>query len=105
MAAWAVSIFVAPDHAETADLSTELKEASSTPPRRKPWAQQCVWTRLVWGTLYAKAGLLGLVLLIAGGLYVRLSTGPISIKWLGNRMAAALAEQIGPNWAVTLRGS
>jgi Protein of unknown function len=100
-----VSIFSARDHAETADLSDEMKQASSTPPGREPGAQQCVWTRVAWGTLYAKIGLLGLVLAIAAGLYVRLSSGPISMKWLGSRMTAALAEQIGPNWAVSLRDS
>ncbi|MEA3041197.1 MAG: hypothetical protein QOC65_686, partial [Sphingomonadales bacterium] len=100
-----MSIFFAREHAETTDLSNEMNEASSTPPGREPGAQKCVWTRVAWGTLYAKIGLLGLALLIAAGLYVRLSSGPISMKWLGSRMTAALAEQIGPNWAVTLRDS
>jgi hypothetical protein len=64
-----------------------------------------VWTRLAWGTLYAKLGLLGLVLVVGLVLHARLSAGPISLQGLGSRVAIALAERIGPNWTVTLRDS
>ena len=64
-----------------------------------------MWTRLAWGTLYAKLGLIAVVLVLGAVFYVRLSVGPISLRGVGDRVAAALAERIGPQWTVTLRDS
>jgi hypothetical protein len=64
-----------------------------------------VWKRLAWGTLYAKLGVLGLLVVLAAVFYARLSAGPISLRGVGDRVAAALAERIGPQWSVTLHDS
>ena len=71
----------------------------------KPALPRRAWVRLAWGTLYAKLGLLGLVLVLGAILYVRLTVAPISLTTLSNRIAAALAQEIGPNWSVTLKRS
>ena len=60
---------------------------------------------MVRGTLYAKAGLVAIAALVVGLLYLRLSAGPLSFSGLPERVAAALAEQIGPGWTVSLKDS
>jgi hypothetical protein len=94
-----------PAIAETLDLSRQMKPSPSTTPRRAPGARRHAWERVARRTLYAKVAVLTVLLLAGAALYVRLSSGPISMKWLGGRMAAALAEQIGPDWAVTVQRS
>jgi hypothetical protein len=94
-----------PAIAETRDLFRQMKPSPSTTPRRAPGARRHAWERVARRTLYAKVAVLAVLLLVGAGLYVRLSSGPISMKWLGGRMAAALAEQIGPDWAVTVQRS
>ena len=73
--------------------------------RRAPGSRRHAWERVARRTLYAKVAVLAVLLLAGAAVYVRLSSGPISMKWLGGRMAAALAEQIGPDWAVTVQRS
>jgi len=36
---------------------------------------------------------------------VRLSNGPLQIDGLSRRVAAAVAERIGPGWSIGIRGS
>ena len=94
-----------PAIAETLDLSRQMKPSPSTTPRRAPGSRRHAWERVARRTLYAKVAVLAVLLLAGAAVYVRLSSGPISMKWLGGRMAAALAEQIGPDWAVTVQRS
>lgn len=55
------------------------------------------------GAFYAKLGLVLLVAVAAGLLYLRLSAAPLSVGRLPEQMAEALAARIGPGWNVTLR--
>ncbi|RUP22540.1 MAG: hypothetical protein EKK44_04230, partial [Methylobacterium sp.] len=51
---------------------------------------------------------LALVLLVGAGVglvALRLSNGPLQIDGLSRRVAAAVAERIGPGWSIGLRGS
>jgi hypothetical protein len=51
---------------------------------------------------------LTLVLLLGagiGGVALRLSNGPLQIDGLSRRVAAAVAERIGPGWSIGIRGS
>ena len=57
------------------------------------------------GTLYVKAGLVAIAALVIGTVYLRLSAGPVSFSGLPDRVAAALAERIGPGWKVTINDS
>lgn len=58
-----------------------------------------------------RAGLLGsLALFVLAGfglglLYLRLSSGPLSVGPLAERLEASLAHRIGPGWTVALHGS
>ena len=82
-----------------------MKPSPSTAPARAGIASARLG-RVARRTLYAKVAVLAVLLLAGAAVYVRaLSSGPISMKWLGGRMAAALAEQIGPDWAVTVQRS
>ncbi|HEX2726140.1 MAG TPA: hypothetical protein VHN20_10000, partial [Beijerinckiaceae bacterium] len=58
--------------------------------------------RLLWGTLYAKIGLVVVGLAVGAVLHVRLSAGPLSLQGLGGRVASAVAAEIGPGWSVEL---
>jgi hypothetical protein len=55
-----------------------------------------MWLALVLG--------LGLGLAV-GGLVWRLSTGPLRIDGMSERVASAIAGSVGPGWRVTLRDS
>ena len=60
-----------------------------------------------WGG-FCLVGVLGLVLLIGAGIGVaaiRLSNGPMRIDGLSTRVAAAVAERIGPGWTIAIQGS
>ena len=51
---------------------------------------------------------LAAVILLSVGLglaYLRLSSGPVSFAWLEPRVAAGIAERLGPGWSVDLRDS
>ncbi|MCJ2072799.1 DUF3971 domain-containing protein [Methylobacterium sp. J-030] len=51
---------------------------------------------------------LALVLVLGGGIglvALRLSNGPLQIDGLSRRVAAAVAERIGPGWRIGIRGS
>jgi hypothetical protein len=51
---------------------------------------------------------LALVLLLGSGIglvALRLSNGPLQIDGLSRRVAAAVAERIGPGWSIDIRGS
>jgi hypothetical protein len=51
---------------------------------------------------------LAAVILLSVGLglaYLRLSSGPVSFAWLEPRVAAGIAERLGPGWSVELRDS
>jgi hypothetical protein len=67
--------------------------------RKQP---QSLRARLLWGTLYAKIGLVVVGLAVGAVLHVRLSAGPLSLQGLGNRVASAVAAEIGPGWSVEL---
>ncbi|WP_082173095.1 DUF3971 domain-containing protein [Methylobacterium platani] len=57
------------------------------------------------GVLWLK---LAAVLLLAVGLglaYLRLASGPVSFAWLEPRVAAGIAERLGPGWSVDLHDS
>ena len=55
------------------------------------------------GSLYVLLGFVGVVGLVAAGLYARLAAGPLSFGGLPDRVAGALGERIGPGWGVSLR--
>jgi hypothetical protein len=60
-----------------------------------------------WGG-FCLVGALTLVLLVGGGIglaALRLSNGPLQIDALSRRVAAAVAERIGPGWSIAIRGS
>lgn len=60
-----------------------------------------------WGG-FCLVGVLTLVLLVGGGIglaALRLSNGPLQIDALSRRVAAAVAERIGPGWSIAIRGS
>ncbi|MCB4801322.1 DUF3971 domain-containing protein [Methylobacterium brachiatum] len=60
-----------------------------------------------WGG-FCLVGALTLVLLVGGGIglaVLRLSNGPLQIDALSRRVAAAVAERIGPGWSIAIRGS
>ncbi|HEY8381802.1 MAG TPA: DUF3971 domain-containing protein [Microvirga sp.] len=81
-----------------------MTEVTSPSPRRRRPAQGTV-ARILWGTLYVKLGLMALVLLGFGLLYLRLSAGPLSFGSLPDRMAESLAARIGPGWTVAMRNT
>src|SRR4051812_5584406 len=58
--------------------------------------------RMVRGALYVKAGLLMVLGLVAGLLYLRLVAGPLDLAGLDERVAESLAERLGPGWRVSL---
>jgi hypothetical protein len=80
-----------------------MKHLPSTSVRRRHRRGRLA--RLVRGTLYVKAGLVAIAALVIGTVYLRLSAGPLSFSGLPDRVAAALAERIGPGWKVTISGS
>ena len=80
-----------------------MKHLPSTSVRRRHRRSRLA--RLVRGTLYVKAGLVAIAALVIGTVYLRLSAGPVSFSGLPDRVAAALAERIGPGWKVTINDS
>jgi hypothetical protein len=80
-----------------------MKHLPSTSVRRRHRRGRLA--RVVRGTLYVKAALVAVAALVLGTLYLRLSAGPLSFSGLPDRVAAALAERIGPGWKVTINDS
>ena len=60
-----------------------------------------------WGGICLLAAFtLALLVCVGGGLvWLRLAAGPISLDALSGRVAAAVAERIGPGWRIALRDS
>ncbi len=76
--------------------------ADETTPACRPRGK----ARRVGGVCLVSA--LALVLLLRAGVglvALRLSNGPLQIDGLSRRVAAAVAERIGPGWSIGLRGS
>lgn len=76
--------------------------ADETTPACRPRGK----ARRVGGVCLVSA--LALVLLVGAGVglvALRLSNGPLQIDGLSRRVAAAVAERIGPGWSIGLRGS
>ncbi|MXQ12436.1 DUF3971 domain-containing protein [Microvirga makkahensis] len=76
----------------------------TTLPRQEP-AKRSLLGRLIRGTLYAKLGLITLLIVAAGVFYLRLSVAPLSFGRLPERVAEALASRIGAGWTVALRNT
>jgi hypothetical protein len=83
-------------------LRKQLRGSSGASPRSIQRQPQSLRARLLWGTLYAKIGLVVVALAVGAVLHVRLSAGPLSLQGLGNRVASAVAAEIGPGWSVEL---
>ena len=76
--------------------------ADETTPACRPRGK----ARRVGGVCLVSA--LALVLFVGAGVglvALRLSNGPLQIDGLSRRVAAAVAERIGPGWSIGLRGS
>jgi hypothetical protein len=71
---------------------------------RRPRKRGAV-SRILRRTLYVKLGLLVIVLLGIGGLYLRLGFGPLTFERLPERVASSLSARMGPGWNVALRNS
>lgn len=80
-----------------------MKRLISTKSRRRSPAKRSTLRRALRGALYVKLGLILIVGLTVGLLYLRLSAGPLSFGRLPERVAESLAARIGPGWNVTLR--
>lgn len=76
----------------------------TTPVRFEPVKRSAVG-RVLRGALYLKLGIVLLVVIALGLLYLRLSAGPMSFGRLPERVADAIAARIGPGWTVTLRNT
>ncbi|NIX77397.1 DUF3971 domain-containing protein [Microvirga terricola] len=76
----------------------------TTPARRDPGKRSALG-RVLRGALYLKLGIVLLVVIGLGLLYLRLSAGPMSFGRLPERVADAIAARIGPGWTVTLRNT
>ncbi|MDP4006868.1 DUF3971 domain-containing protein [Methylobacterium sp. NEAU K] len=77
-------------------MADETTSAGKPRGRARRWGGFCLF------------GVLGLVLLFGGGIglaALRLSNGPLQIDGLSRRVAAAVAERIGPGWSIGIRGS
>lgn len=78
-----------------------MTDLSATPVtgglKRRP-----LFGRIVRATLYVKLGLALVLGLATGIVYLRLSAGPFNMKGMSERVAAALADRIGPGWTVRL---
>lgn len=61
--------------------------------------------RALRSALYVKLGLVLLLGVIVGSLYVRLSAGPMSLGRLPEQVAESLAARLGPGWTVALRNT
>jgi hypothetical protein len=80
-----------------------MKRLISTRSRRRSPAKRSTLRRALRGALYVKLGLILIVGVAVGLLYLRLSAGPLSFGRLPDRVAESLADRIGPGWNVTLR--
>ncbi|MGY2051980.1 hypothetical protein [Methylobacterium sp. JK268] len=74
--------------------------SAACPVRRSSALKRCLRGMLVLKLVLA----LGLGL-ACGFAYLRLSSGPVSFAWLEPRLAAAIADRLGPGWQVALRDS
>ncbi|HZH52303.1 MAG TPA: DUF3971 domain-containing protein [Microvirga sp.] len=79
-----------------------MKRLISTTSRRRP-AKRSTFRRVLRGALYVKLGLILIVGIGIGLLYLRLSAGPMSFGHLPEQVAETLAARIGPGWSVNLR--
>ena len=82
-----------------------MKRLISTTSRRRGPAKRSAFRRALRGALYVKLGLIVIVGVAFGLLYLRLSAGPLSFGRLPERVAETLAARIGPGWTVTLRNT
>ncbi len=71
-------------------------------PADSPCSPRPLWRRIARRAVHVKLALLGLVLLVGAAAILRLVAGPVSLRSYSDRVAQALAEQIGPGWTVKL---
>jgi hypothetical protein len=86
-----------------------MKPLPSTKLRQRRWSKRSgkrsALSRILRRTLYVKLGLVTVLGLGLGILYLRLGSGPLSFGHLPDRLASSIAARIGPGWNVALRNT
>lgn len=81
------------------------QSALRRPRRRRPRVRRGIGARILRGALAVKLFLLVLVSLAAGALYLRLAQAPLRLDGLSAQVTAALAENLGDDWRISIEDS